>query len=62
MTGAATARELANSLLPHLEALANVHFLVDLNVENSESVKTLRLLEDEIFADLLRLTVKALQD
>jgi hypothetical protein len=58
----ATARELATSLLPHLEALANVHFLLDKHLQNPETLRSLRLLEEDIFADVLQLTRRALEN
>jgi hypothetical protein len=57
-----TASQLADELLPHLEALANLHYLIDKNVLDPARIKDLRLLEDNIFGDLLHLVRKAVID
>ena len=48
------ARELAQELLPYLEAVANLHYLLDRHVENPESLKELRAIEDEAFNAMLK--------
>ena len=48
------AKELANELLPHLEAVANLHYLLDQHVENPGSLKELRAIEDEAFNAMLQ--------
>ncbi len=55
----ATAGDLAHTLLPHLEALANVHFLLDTNIESPSHLKRLRQLEEEIFTVVLRVVLEA---
>jgi hypothetical protein len=54
MTGAFTARQLADILVPHLEALANVHYLLDTNLKEPARLRELRKLEDEIFDEVLQ--------
>jgi hypothetical protein len=48
-----TARELAAALLPQLEAIANIHYLLDKHVEDPDSLRRLRTLEEEVFESLL---------
>ena len=48
------ARELARELLPHLEAVANLHYLLDHHVEDPASLKELRVVEDEAFNAMLQ--------
>ena len=48
------ARELTNELLPHLEAVANLHYLLDRHVEHPEKLKQLRTIEDEAFNAMLQ--------
>jgi hypothetical protein len=48
------ARELAKDLLPHLEAVANLHYLLDWHVEDLASLKELRAIENEAFRAMLQ--------
>jgi hypothetical protein len=49
----ASARELAVRLLVPLEAIANLHYLLDLHVVNPERLKELRKIEDAAFEQML---------
>ena len=48
------AKELAQELLPHLEAVSNLHYLLDRHVEDPQSLKELRAIEDEAFQAMLQ--------
>ncbi|WP_263386025.1 hypothetical protein [Granulicella arctica] len=48
------ARELATELLPFLETVANLHYLLDWHVEAPERLKELRVVEDEAFQAMLK--------
>jgi hypothetical protein len=54
MTAAFTARQLADTLVPHLEALANLHYLLDTSLKEPARLRELRKLEDEIFDEVLQ--------
>ena len=55
------ARELANQLLPHLEAVANLHYLLDHHVADPASLKELRAVEDKAFNVMLKLVLSHLK-
>lgn len=48
------ARELATELLPFLETVANLHYLLDWHVESPDRLKELRVIEDEAFDAMLK--------
>ncbi len=48
------ARELAKELLPYLESVSNLHYLLDVHVENAEHLKRLREMEDVAFEAMLK--------
>ena len=48
------ARELARELLPYLEAVSNLHYLLDWHVVNPERLRELRAMEDEAFNAMLK--------
>lgn len=49
------AKKLAKELLPHLEALANIHYLLDRHVEAPALLAQLRTIEDEAFNAILKI-------
>jgi hypothetical protein len=51
-------KELAHELLPHLEAVANIHYLLDQHIESPERLKELRLLEEKIFGEMLQVVLE----
>ena len=52
-----SARELAEKLVPLLETVANLHYLLDLNVAEPERLKALRATEDDAFSHMLDLVL-----
>ncbi|AXC16177.1 hypothetical protein ACPOL_6973 (plasmid) [Acidisarcina polymorpha] len=52
--GDRSARELAKELLPYLETVANLHYLLDWHVVNPDRLKELRAIEDEAFNGMLK--------
>ena len=55
------ASELARELLPYLETVANLHYLLDWHVVNSDRLKELRGIEDEAFNAMLKHVLNHLQ-
>ena len=55
-------QELADLLLPHLEAVANLHYLLDVNIEKPERLKELRLLEEKIFGEMLQTVLEQVKE
>jgi hypothetical protein len=49
-----TVDQLADALLPLLEASANVHFLLDHNLLNPQRLRELRLVEDRLLEETLK--------
>ena len=62
LTANASARELAARLLSPLEAIANLHYLLDLHVVNPERLKELRKVEDEAFEQMLQLVLSCAKE
>ncbi len=54
------ARKLAVELLPYLETVSNLHYLLDWNVASPDRLKELRGLEDEAFQAMLQRVLKHL--
>jgi hypothetical protein len=55
-----TARELAEELIPDLEALANIHYLIAHFSEQTSRLKELQRTEEKIFDDLVQRVQKTL--
>jgi hypothetical protein len=53
--GSGSAHDMAVSLLPLLEAIANLHYLLDLNISEPAKLKELRAIEEEGFTAVLTL-------
>ena len=49
-----SAPELVDTLTPLLDALANIHYLLDHNIASSQHIRELRMIEDEVFEEMLR--------
>jgi hypothetical protein len=60
--GNVKAEDLARSLLPYLEAVANLHYLLDLHVDNPQRLKALRAIEEDTFEKMLSLVLSCLPD
>ena len=52
--GDRSARELATELLPYLETVSNLHYLLDWHVVDPIRLKELRAIEDEAFEGMLK--------
>lgn len=52
--GDKAARELAQELVPYLETVANLHYLLDWHVVDPDRLKELRSIEDEAFDAMLK--------
>jgi hypothetical protein len=50
--------ELSSKLLPQLEAVANIHYLLDKHIENPERLIELRQLEERIFGEMLKIVLE----
>ena len=48
-----TARELAEALLPHLQTLANLHYLMNCYIGEPAQLQELRAHEDKVFSQVL---------
>jgi hypothetical protein len=53
-SGDRSAKELAHELLPYLEAVANLHYLLDWHVLEPTRLQELRAVEDEAFNAVLK--------
>ncbi len=53
-----SAHELVIELLPYLETVANLHYLLDKHVVNPERLKELRSKEDEAFEAMLKRVIE----
>lgn len=49
-----TASDLAHALIPHLEALANLRYLMDLYVAEPTQLQNLLVLQDEVWQEILQ--------
>ena len=50
------------AFVPHLEAVANIHYLLDQNIDDPESLKELRLLEEKVFGEMLQIVLEQLKE
>jgi hypothetical protein len=54
-------QRLARRLSPHLEAVANLHYLLDYHIRDPKRLLELRMMEDESFEAMLKIVQDALE-
>jgi hypothetical protein len=57
-----TAKQLAEELTPHLEALANIHYLMERRAEEPSQLQALKNNEQTVFEELVQCVLRSLSD